>query len=50
MRGYDPAAPINCIECGELVSTERLKLRPHTRRCLPCAADVERYRREVPSA
>lgn len=51
LRGYDPEAPVNCVDCGEIVSAERLRLQPHTRRCVPCAADVERaYRREVPPA
>lgn len=49
MRGYDPSLPVNCVDCGEIVSSERLEAYPHTRRCTPCAADVEAsYRRDVP--
>lgn len=46
MRGYDPNAEINCVDCSELVPRERLQAYPHTRRCTRCASDVESgYRR-----
>lgn len=41
MRGYDPALPVNCVDCGEDVPKARLEAYPHTRRCQPCASDVE---------
>lgn len=33
---------INCIECGEVIPPARLEAMPHTKRCVRCAADVER--------
>lgn len=41
MRPYDPSLPVNCVECGEEIPAERLKNYPHTRRCTPCASDIE---------
>ncbi len=41
MRGYDPSLPINCLECAEIIPEDRLKAYPRTRRCQPCASDVE---------
>lgn len=41
MRGYDPARPVNCVECAEVIPLERLAAYPHTRRCQPCASEVE---------
>lgn len=41
-------APIesrDCIECGERIPPLRLQLNPNTRRCTPCASDIERPRR-----
>lgn len=50
MRGYDPSLPVNCVDCSEIVPPERLEAYPHTRRCVGCAADVERgYRARWPS-
>lgn len=49
-QGFDPALPVHCVDCGEEVDPERLEAKPHTRRCVGCAADVERsYRRQVPA-
>lgn len=49
MRPHDPEAPVDCIDCGEPVSRDRLEAYPRTRRCVACAAEVERsYRRGVP--
>lgn len=41
-HGYDPARPVNCVQCGDDVPAARLKALPHTRRCAACAAEVER--------
>lgn len=41
LRPHDPAAPIDCLECGEPVSVERQRAYPHTRRCAACAAELE---------
>lgn len=41
MRPYDPSEPINCVDCSEIVPVERLLAYPRTRRCQPCASDVE---------
>ncbi len=43
-RPVEPVAlvPINCLDCSEEVSIERQLAVPHTRRCMRCAADVER--------
>lgn len=41
-RLYDPSLPINCVDCGEIVPEARLQAYPRTRRCQPCASDVER--------
>lgn len=50
MRGYDPGLPVNCVDCGEIVPPARLEAYPRTRRCQPCAAEVERgYRERWPS-
>lgn len=46
MRGYDPSLPINCVDCSEIVPVERLEAYPRTRRCQPCASDVERRYRD----
>lgn len=46
MRGYDPTLPVNCVDCSEIVPPERLEAYPHTRRCQPCASEVERGYRE----
>lgn len=43
---HDPSVPINCVDCGEIVTEERLNAYPRTRRCTPCAADVERRYRD----
>ena len=49
MRGYDPSLPVNCVDCGEDVPPARLQAYPHTRRCQPCASEVERgYRERAP--
>ena len=37
----DPDA-VNCVDCGDDIPQARLKAMPRTRRCAPCAADVER--------
>ena len=34
--------PIHCLDCGEVVSIKRQLAVPHTRRCVRCAAEVER--------
>jgi len=39
-----PVEPIDCVDCGERVPVARLRLNPRTRRCTPCASDVERPR------
>lgn len=43
-RPVSPMAlvPIHCLDCGETVSIERQLAVPHTRRCVRCAAEVER--------
>lgn len=47
---YDPSKPIDCVDCGELVSADRLEAYPRTRRCTSCAAEIERsYRRSIPT-
>lgn len=33
---------MNCLDCGEDIPRERQLALPHTRRCVSCAADVER--------
>lgn len=33
---------INCVDCAEIIPQERLAAMPHTKRCVRCAADVER--------
>ena len=49
MRGYDPSLPVNCLDCSEIIPPERLAAKPHTRRCVGCAEDVERdYRARWP--
>lgn len=35
-------ARMDCIECGEPIPAARIKARPHTRRCVQCASEVER--------
>lgn len=42
MRPFDHNLPVNCVDCGEIVPSDRLKAYPRTRRCQPCASDVER--------
>lgn len=50
MRGYDPSLPVNCVDCAEIIPEARLQAYPRTRRCQPCASDVERdYRARWPS-
>jgi RNA polymerase-binding transcription factor DksA len=39
-----PIEPIDCVDCGVVVPLERLRLNPRTRRCTPCAHDIERSR------
>lgn len=34
--------PIDCIDCGEPVPLERLRVVPRTLRCARCASEVER--------
>lgn len=46
LRGYDPTLPVQCVDCGEDVPEARLRACPRTRRCVDCAADVERDYRE----
>lgn len=46
LRGYDPSQPVHCVDCGEVVPPARLAAYPRTRRCVGCAAEVERYYRE----
>lgn len=36
----DDAEPV-CIECGELIDSERVRALPRTVRCIDCAADAE---------
>lgn len=49
MKPYDPTLLVNCVDCGEDVSPERMKAMPRTRRCAECAAEVERgYREQWP--
>lgn len=43
LRGYDPSLPVHCVDCGEIVPPARLAAFPRTRRCLGCAAEVERH-------
>lgn len=40
----DGAAPAerDCLDCGEPIPSERLQAVPLTRRCQPCAGEVER--------
>ncbi|WP_411832310.1 TraR/DksA C4-type zinc finger protein [Pseudoxanthomonas mexicana] len=33
---------IHCLDCGEVIPPARLVAMPHTKRCQPCASDVER--------
>ena len=44
--GYDPRLPVTCLECSEEIPKDRLEAYPHTRRCQPCASDVERGYRD----
>lgn len=37
----DPATPLNCVDCGEIIPPQRLQELPYTRRCTPCASDIE---------
>lgn len=46
LRPFDPSLPIHCVDCGETVSPQRLAAYPRTRRCVACAAEVERYFKE----
>lgn len=40
----DAIAPdqLDCVDCGEPIPPERLQAMPRTRRCQPCASEVER--------
>lgn len=42
MRPFDPSRQVHCVDCGEVVPPARLAAYPRTRRCQPCAAEVER--------
>lgn len=42
LKPFDPSLPVNCVDCGEVVSAARLNAMPRTRRCAQCAAEVER--------
>ena len=46
LRPFDPGQPIHCVDCGEEVPAARLHAYPRTRRCVDCAAEVERHFRE----
>lgn len=46
LQGYDPRLPVQCVDCGEDVPEARLRAFPRTRRCVDCAAEVERQHRE----
>lgn len=37
-----PVVQRHCLECGEPVPEERLRVLPHTRRCVRCAERIER--------
>lgn len=36
-----PTHPVDCVDCGERIPPLRLQLNPRTRRCTPCASDIE---------
>jgi DnaK suppressor protein len=38
-----------CADCGEDVPFERLKLEPHTLRCVDCESRRERFQPRAPS-
>jgi len=40
----DSVAPahLDCVDCGEPIPPQRLQAMPRTRRCQPCASEVER--------
>lgn len=46
LRPFDPKQPIHCVDCGEVISPKRLAAYPRTRRCVDCAAEVERQYKE----
>lgn len=46
LRVFDPSLPVYCVDCGEDVPEARLRAYPRTRRCVDCAAEVERHYRE----
>lgn len=46
LRVFDPSLPVQCVDCGSDVPEARLRAYPRTRRCVDCAAEVERHYRE----
>ncbi|MDP1696483.1 MAG: TraR/DksA C4-type zinc finger protein [Xanthomonadaceae bacterium] len=42
MRGYDPALPRACVDCGDTIPLERLRIYPMTGRCTGCSAEAEK--------
>lgn len=45
-RVFDPSMPVHCVDCGERIHKQRLAAFPRTRRCVDCAAEVERAYQE----
>lgn len=41
MRPYDPALPVQCVDCSAVISAERQAAQPRTNRCTTCAAEIE---------
>jgi DnaK suppressor protein len=39
--GEPPTMEINCVDCGEIIPPARLVAMPRTKRCMPCASEVE---------
>lgn len=44
-RGADPTQPRWCLDCGERIPAERLRIFPMAGRCTSCLSEVERQRR-----
>lgn len=42
MHGYDPSKPRCCIDCGELILPERLRIYPAAGRCTECSSAAEK--------
>jgi len=42
MRGFDLSKPRACIDCGEWIAPERLRIYPAAGRCTECSAEAEK--------